>query len=294
MASFKLCLVAALATMAVARTVPMDNKQRREYVQPSIVVPQNDCGYRNIEFDTSLNYFQSNDTVWFYDTDDVSNCHEPDQEGTPCKSSMLFTGSYGNYFGHMPFSVWYDFVQVESSWAVTLRYNYNNGHTVIVDTVACDGYEHASRLTKCMFDEELYSYEFFKYYQFTFFATCTFDIETGYIDFNLDHQSETCVDEYNTINTNRFTLASFEKWSVYEVVVVNSDETEFCNNCVPTTTTYEPVTPTEPCETTTEVPVTPTSTHRPPKPTPTPKPCKNCSGDNIANVNVNVNIDQNQ
>ena len=242
----------------------------------STVIPQNNCGYSNTVFDTSLNTFASNDTVWFYYGDSDSNCGAPN--GNSCNGYMYMTGNYGEHFGYVPYSVWYTFKNVADTWFITLRFNYNNGQTSIVDTVACDGYEHLSTLNRCMFDENLYSFEFYNFYQFDFFTRCSYDTDLDTMAFTLDQQSRTCVGDGN-VNTNRFQLATFQDWCPTDTVVI-TDESEFCPGCVQTTTTEVVPTSTEvPCETT-EVPVPP----------PPAKPaCLSCgSGDNIT-VNVNIN-----
>lgn len=249
-------------------------------------IPQYNCGYSNVDFDTSLNTFAKNDTVWFYG-DDSSNCKTPN--GQPCTGYMYMTGNYGDYFGYMPYSVWYTFKQQQSGdWMVTLRYNYNQGQTSVVDSVICDGNEYKSSLNRCMFNEELYSYEFFKYYQFNFYTTCTYNPDTDTMYFNLDQESRTCVSKDGTTNDNRFTLANFDDWCPKDSFVV-SDENDFCPNCEPKPTTVtETATVTNTATQTETVTNTVTSTSTP-CPTPTPT-CVSCGsgGDNIV-VNVNVN-----
>jgi hypothetical protein len=234
-------------------------------------IPQNNCGYSNVNFDTSLNTFQLNDTIWFYYGSDTSNCAEPN--GVPCDGSMYMTGNYGNYFGYLPYTVWYEFSNFgrkndDIYWVVTLRYNYNGGQTSIADVIPCDGYEYATQLTRCMFDEKIYNFEFFKYYQFFFYTTCTYDFDTQLINFNLDQESRTCTNTNGNVNTNRFNQANFNDWSPVSFTL-RSDEDEFCPDCSPTTTV-------EPTATTTE-------------PVPTEKPCRSC-GDIIINVNVNGDV----
>lgn len=238
-------------------------------------IPQYNCGYSNVEFDTSLNTFANNDTVWFYG-DETSNCGPPGN-GKPCTGSMYFTGNYGDYFGYMPYSVWYTFKLKEGNWMVTLYYNYNGGQTSMVDNVVCNGNEYKSTLTRCMFNEDLYSYEFFKYYQFNFYTTCTYDLDTDSMFFNLEQESRTCVGNDGTTNDNRFTQSQFDNWTPQESFVV-SDVDEFCPNCVPTVTVTNTATATA---TETE---TVTST---PCPTPTPT-CVSCGDSVVVNVNVNT------
>jgi hypothetical protein len=222
-----------------------------------------------------LNTFASNDTVWFYYGDSDSNCGAPN--GNSCNGYMYMTGNYGEHFGYVPYSVWYTFKNVADTWFITLRFNYNNGQTSIVDTVACDGYEHLSTLNRCMFDENLYSFEFYNFYQFDFFTRCSYDTDLDTMAFTLDQQSRTCVGDGN-VNTNRFQLATFQDWCPTDTVVI-TDESEFCPGCQTTTTEVVPTSTEVPCETT-EVPVPP----------PPAKPaCLSCgSGDNIT-VNVNIN-----
>lgn len=245
-------------------------------------IPQYNCGYSNVEFDTSLNTFANNDTVWFYG-DETSNCGPPGN-GQPCTGSMYFTGNYGDYFGYMPYSVWYTFKLTEGNWIATLYYNYNGGQTSMIDNVVCNGNEYKSTLTRCMFNEELYSYEFFKYYQFNFYITCTYDVDTDIMFFNLEQESRTCVGKDGTTNDNRFTLSQFDNWSPKESFVVSDDE-DFCPNCVPTVTETATVTNTATATATETVTNTVTST---PCPTPTPT-CVSCGDGGKVVVNVNVN-----
>lgn len=253
------------------------------------VIPNFNCGYSNVEFDDSLNYFQPNDTVWFFYSDGVSNCAEP-LGGTPCTSLMYMTGNYGAYFGYVPYSVWYDFEKWgDDQWAVTLRYNYNEGQTSIVDTIPCDRSrnERKSQLSRCMFDEDLYSFGFFKHYQFNFYTTCYYNPKLNEVSLNIDQESVTCTDLYDGTNVvNRFNLVSFTGWTPRESIIL-SDEPEFCPNCATatTTTTCEPPTP------------TPTDTYITPVPTETETstetvtlPCLSCQGEGGGNVNVNVII----
>lgn len=245
------------------------------------VIPQYNCGYTDVEFDDSLNTFASNDTVWFY-ADDNANCGPP-ENGKPCNGYMLFTGNYGDYFGYMPYSVWYTFETFNDDWVVTLRYNYNGGQTSIVDTVLCDGNEYKSTLNRCMFNEELYSYEFFKYYQFNFYTTCTYDSDANTMFFNLEQESRTCVSDDGTTNDNRFTLSQFDNWCPQESYV-QSDVDEFCPNCRPTPPPPETQTVTNTVTETTTATATATATVTN-SPTPT---CVSCEGGNNIVVNVNV------
>lgn len=254
------------------------------------VIPNNQCGYTLGDYPTPEYTFASNDTVWFYEPSLPSNCGAPDNTDTPCRGDMVFTGDFGTgpaTNGFNPYTVWYDFTDFgttdESAWVYTIRFNYNQGQTSIVATFPCDGIEYDSELNKCMFDEELYTTDFFKYYRFTFFSTCTYDATRDTIAFDLYQQSETCVGDLGEVNTNKFTLASFTDWYPLESTVV-SDDPEFCPDCsIPTTTdaptTTRVPTTTEPETTTTTAPAI---TENPAAP---PGKCKSCQ-----NVNVTVNI----
>lgn len=252
-------------------------------------IPNNQCGY-TLELYTAPEYtFASNDTVWFYEPSLPSNCVAPNSDDLPCRGDMIFTGDFGASSaasGYKPYSVWYDFSDFgttdQSEWVYTLRFNYDEGQTSIVATFPCDGIEYDSELSKCMFNEELYTADFYKYYRFTFFTTCTYDATASTIAFNVDQQSETCVGLGGEVNTNKFTLASFTDWSPLESTIV-SDDPEFCPDCTtPTTTTDVPESTTTPCETTTTAPAI----------TEAPGKCKSCQNINV-NVNVNTNVSTN-
>lgn len=256
------------------------------------VVPNNQCGYTLELYTEDPEYtFASNDTIWFYEPSLPSNCGAPDSDDLPCRGDMVFTGEFGMgpvTSGYKPYSVWYDFTDFgtleQPEWVYTLRFNYNDGQTSIVATFPCDGIEYESELSKCMFNEELYTTEFFKYYRFKFFSTCTIDPVGGSLTFDLFQQSETCVGLGGEMNTNRFILASFTDWAPLESTVV-SDDPEFCPDCTtPTTTTYDVPTSTETLyeTTTTDAPAI----------TESPGKCKSCQTVNV-NVNVNTNVSTN-
>lgn len=255
------CSTFAYPTQTSSKVVVDDSD-----MDTGLLIPNNQCGYilKNkipMTFD-----FQSNDTVWFFEPDLESNCGAPDSN-IPCRGDMLFTGDFGSDLGYKPYTVWYNFINFgndeQSQWVSTLRFNFNNGQTSIVTTFPCDGIEHESEINKCMFDEKLYRRDFYKYYRFKFFATCSYNYDSDTLDFILFQQSETCLDDYGNTNINKFVLASFENWNPV-TYVINYDVPEFCPNC-------------NPIETTTEVPV--------PTETSTGGNCKSCQ-----DITVNVNI----
>lgn len=253
----------------------------------TVTLPQNNCGYSNVNFDPSYNEnIASNDTVWFYETTLPSNCG-PQTTELGCVSEMYMTGPY-SFLGQVPYAVNYYFNQVGSTTMVSLYYNYNNSATHMIASVPCNGIQDYSiTLSKCMFNEELYQYQFFTHYKFNFYLSCSYDCNTGLVDFNLDQESETCVGGYECEPTrNRFNLVNFNDWSLETVNVDNGASQDFCLPVPPPepTTTVTPPVPTE------TVTVTPTSTV-------TTTTCKSCGGGdvviNIQNSNTNTATSKN-
>lgn len=251
----------------------------------TVVLPQNNCGYTDVKFDTSLNgNLQDNDTIWFYNTLLPSNCGPQDTD-LGCVSEMYMTGPY-SVLGHVPYTVWYYFRNVGSTTLVDLYYNYNNSATHLVGSVPCDGVQdYQMTLSPCMFNEQLYSYQFYTQYKFNFYLSCSVD-DNNNVKFNIDQESLTClggVDDYGNCNIakNRFNLVNFDNWYLENAYVDNGSGPEFC----------PPPSPPEPTFTETD---TPTSTD---SPTPTPTepvgpPCKSCQGNiiiNISTTNSNTN-----
>lgn len=253
----------------------------------TVVLPQNNCGYTDVQFNTSLNgNLESNDTIWFYDTRLPSNCGPQDSE-LGCVSEMYMTGPYSE-LGFVPYTVWYYFTNVGSTTLVNLYYNYNNSATHLVGVVPCDNVEdYLMTLSPCMFSQMFYSYKFFTQYKFNFYLSCSKD-ENNNVHFNLDQESLTClggVDEYGNCNIakNRFNLVNFDNWYLDNAYVDNGSGNEFCPPPPP------PPEPT-PTETTT------TTTTEVPAPTETDTGCKSCQGNiiiTISNTNTNTNVDTN-
>lgn len=249
----------------------------------TVTLPQNNCGYSNVEFDTSLNsQFASNDTVWFFESTLPSNCG-PQNTEQGCVTEMYMTGPY-SFLGYVPYAVNYYFTQVGSTTMVSLYYNYNNSATHMIASVPCNGVQDYSiTLSKCMFTEELYQYQFFTQYLFNFYLSCSYDRRSGLVDFNLDQESLTCIGgpECNYIR-NRFNLVNFNSWYMETAQVDSGSSQEFCQP--------PPMPPTPPPPTTTTVapPVTETVTI---VPTVTTTTCKSCAdGDVVINIqNTNTN-----
>lgn len=251
----------------------------------TVVLPNNNCGYTDVQFNNSLNgNLGDNDTIWFYETLLPSNCGPQDSE-LGCVSQMFMTGPYSE-LGFVPYTVWYYFTNIGSTTLVNLYYNYNNSATHLVGSVPCDNVkDYMMTLSPCMFSETLYSYEFFTQYKFNFYLSCSQDSDNN-INFNLDQESLTCiggVDENGECNVakNLFNLVNFDNWYLDNAYVDNGAGSEFCPP------------PPEPTPTPTET-ETPTHTETPTE-TPTVAPCKSCQGNNIvitiSNTNTNVNTD---
>jgi hypothetical protein len=257
-----------------------------------VSLPQNDCGYSNVEFDTSLNgNLMSNDTIWFYETNLPSNCG-PQESDLGCVGEMYMTGDY-SFLGKLPYTVWYYFSQeVDSIPMVSLYFNYNNSATHLVDTIPCNGVsDYKSTLSKCMFSEELYHYQFYTQYLFNFYTTCSYNADAGTINFNLDQESITCVDgtKCNQVR-NRFNDANFNDWQMKVATVGTGAVQDFCIPPPPPPPTTTDVTDT------TDYPVETTTTDGVPTETETVvvdgKPCKSCHGVviTITNHNENTNV----
>jgi len=245
----------------------------------TVTLPQNNCGYSNVEFDSSYNnQIASNDTVWFMESYLPSNCG-PQTTEQGCVTEMFMTGPY-SFLGNVPYAVNYYFSFIGSTPMVSLYYNYNNSATHMIASVPCNVDDYSITLSKCMFTEYLYHYQFFTHYQFNFYLTCSYDRRSGHVDFNLDQESLTCIGGPECkYNRNRFNLVNFNDWYLETVDVNNGASQDFCQPTPP-----PPVAPT----TTETVTVTPTVT---PTVTTTITTCKSCAnGDvviNISNTNTN-------
>lgn len=241
-----------------------------------VTLPQNNCGYSNVDFNTSLNnQLASNDTVWFYDTNLPSNCG-PQEDNLGCVSEMYMTGPY-SFLGYVPYTVWYYFNQIGSNTMVNLYYNYNNSATHMIASVPCNVDNYPITISKCMFSEELYQYQFFTVYQFNFYLTCNYDTRNAQVYFNLDQESLTCGGGSDCkIVRNRFNLVNFNNWNIKYANVDNGVDHDFC---IPS--------PPPPPEST-EIPditITPTITATVVDPTET-SICKSChDGTLVININ---------
>ena len=262
------------STNDVADSVPtvVDDSDLRPPL--TVTLPQNNCGYSNVEFDPSYNnQIASNDTVWFFESSLPSNCG-PQTTEQGCVTEMFMTGPYA-FLGYVPYSVNYYFSFIGSTPVVGLYYNYNNSATHLIASVPCNTDNYQITLSKCMFTEQLYHYQFFTHYQFNFYLTCSYDRRSGLVDFNLDQESLTCVGgpECNYIR-NRFNLVNFNDWYLETVDVNNGASQDLCQPTpppppLPTTTVAPPVT-----ETVTVTPTVTTTT------------CKSCAnGDVVININ---------
>jgi hypothetical protein len=244
----------------------------------TVTLPQNNCGYSNVEFDPSYNnQIASNDTVWFFESYLPSNCG-PQTTEQGCVTEMYMTGPY-DFLGKVPYAVnyYFSYVGSTSTPVVSLYYNYNNSATHMIASVPCNGVQDFGiTLSKCMFTEELYHYQFFTHYQFNFYLSCSYDRRSGLVDFNLDQESLTCIGGPDCQYTrNRFNLVNFNDWSLETVDVNNGASQDFCQ---PT-----PPPPPPPPTTTVAPPVTQTVTVTP---TVTTTTCKSCAnGDVVININ---------
>lgn len=220
---FTVLIITLFSHYVMGKSVNVPDAQRLTYI------PQHNCGYDNVKYKNNQIYFTSNDTVLFYYYAGVSNCAQPNA-GTPCSSYLRFTGDFGAKYNNnklVPYNVWYDFKLIGKQWFVTLRYNYNNGQTSIIDMIPCDKERHKNTLSKCMFDERLYSYKFFNYYQFSFYTTCSYNSKSG-LSFKLEQQAKTCTGNRIT-NINNFVLAEFSNWKApYESIIIQEDTQEYC------------------------------------------------------------------
>ena len=245
----------------------------------TVSLPQNNCGYSNVDFDTSLNsQFASNDTVWFFDTNLPSNCG-PQESELGCVSEMYMTGPY-SFLGYVPYSVNYYFTQVGSDTLVSLYYNYNNSATHLVGTVPCNGVkDYQFTLSKCMFNEQLYNYQFYTQYKFNFYLSCSYDDSNNQVNFNLDQESLTCVGgpQCNFVR-NRFNLVNFKCWDMKTAYVDNGAGQDFC----PPPPPPPPTTTTVSASTVTVVPTTTVTV----APTVTSTTCKSCNGGDVV-ININ-------
>ena len=266
------------------------------------VLPQNDCGYTNVVFDNSLNTFNANDTIYFYDTNFPSNCG-PQESDLGCVSQMHMTNLY-SVLGFIPYTVWYYFNQVGSTTLVNLYFNYNNSAAFLVGTVPCDGVtDYKMTLSKCMFSEELYQYLFFDYYLFNFYVSCNLD-KYDRVNFNINQESVTCVGGTNSqgncnTNKNLFNLVNFKNWLMVTTEASNGAIEDFCPPPVPSYTSTSSYAPTATTTATAVVTTTSTTTTTSTS-TSTSTTCKSCGGSgdggiviNISNSNSNANNNNN-
>lgn len=266
-------ITSLFALTGLVHSMPVSHRVPKPY---DIQFPYNECGYNpNMLFDTSMNTFSENDTVLFYATDSSdsivwSNCGPQENSDLGCMTQMYMTNAYSS-LGYVPYTVWYNFENVMDNVFVTLRFNYNDTATHVIGTIMCTDsiVEHQYTLDKCMFSQELYSYQFYDYYTFKFYMSCKY--VDNQISFYIDQSSDTCVGN-GVVNNNKFNLVSFDSWSpVYSNVVTDTDT--FCNNCYTTSgyttwTTETPISTEEPYYPWTTETLTPT-----PAPTEETPPC---------------------
>lgn len=182
-------------------------------VNNSITLPTNECGYSNVVYNDSLSQFNPDDTVKFYNFEsDASNCG-PQNTTLGCVHLQHMTGPF-SIFGYNPYIIWYYPYPINNSYTMNLFYNYNGGSTVMVGAVPCDDQLYMLGLTKCAFNQQLFSYQFYKYYLFDFFIKCSYNGTT--MSLKIDESSDTCVgfDEHEKciINHNIATLVDFQDW----------------------------------------------------------------------------------
>jgi hypothetical protein len=175
-------------------------------VNNSVALPTNECGYSNIVYNDSLSTFNSDDTVEFFDfysknTDIVSNCGVPVDNATiGCVHLQHMTGPF-SMFGYAPYTIWYYPYPINNSYTMNLFYNYNGGSTIMVGAVPCDDQLYMLGLTKCAFNQQLFSYQFYKYYLFNFYVKCSFNGTT--MSLKIDETADTCVGFEHTQSSER-------------------------------------------------------------------------------------------
>lgn len=181
-------------------------------INNSITLPTNECGYSNIIYNNSLYQFNQDDTVQFYNFDALTNCG-PQNTTQGCVHLQHMTGPF-SVFGYNPYTIWYYPQIVNDSYSMNLFYNYNGGSTIMVGSVPCDGQLYMLGLTKCAFNQQLFSFQFYKYYLFDFYVQCSYNGTT--MALKIDESSDTCVgfDEHQKciINHNSNTLVNFQDW----------------------------------------------------------------------------------
>lgn len=188
-------------------------------VNNSVTLSTNECGYTNIVYNDSLSTFNSDDNVEFFDfysknSDITSNCGVPDGNNTlGCIHLQHMTGPF-SMFGYAPYTIWYYPYPINNSYTMNLFYNYNGGSTVMVGAVPCDDQLYMLGLTKCAFNQQLFSYQFYKYYLFDFYIRCSFNGTT--MGLKIDETADTCVgfDEHEKclVNHDAVTLVDFKDW----------------------------------------------------------------------------------
>lgn len=220
-------ILSSLVFITTAGSVPLPAPSSSYEIQ----FPSNECGYEHVVFDTSMNIFSDSDTILFYATKN-SNCGPQETSDLGCTSQMYMTNEYYSSLGYIPYTVWYNFENVEENMFVTLRYNYNNTATHIVGTIMCTDtiIKHEYTLDKCMFSQQLYSYKFFDFYKIKFYMSCKYVDDE--ISFYIDQSSHTCVGD--VVNINKFNLVSFDSWYPVTSTVLSNT---FCRDCETTTTT---------------------------------------------------------
>jgi hypothetical protein len=123
------------------------------------------------------------------------------------------TGPF-SIFGYNPYTIWYYPYPVNDSFVMNLFYKFEDGDTIMLGSVPCDGNSYQLGLTNCAFSKQLFSYQFYKYFRFEFFANCTFNGTT--MGFALDESVDTCVgfDDYQKciVNHNSINLVNFQDW----------------------------------------------------------------------------------
>jgi hypothetical protein len=193
-------------------------------VNNSITLPTNECGYSNVVYNDSLSQFNPDDTVKFYNFEsEASNCG-PQNTTLGCVHLQHMTGPF-SIFGYNPYTIWYYPYPINNSYTMNLFYNYNGGSTVMIGAVPCDDQLYMLGLTKCAFNQQLFSYQFYKYYLFDFFIKCSYNGTT--MSLKIDESSDTCVGfersesrerserrehEKCIINHNIATLVDFQDW----------------------------------------------------------------------------------
>ena len=182
-------------------------------VNNSITFSTNECGYSNIIYNNSLSDLNPTDNVVFYNfQSDASNCG-PQNTTLGCVHLQHMTGPF-SMFGYTPYTIWYYPYPINNSYTMNLFYNYNGGSTIMIGAVPCNDNLYMLGLTNCAFNQQLFSYQFYKYYLFNFYIQCGYNGTT--MSLKIDESADTCVgfdtNQKCIVNHNQMNLVDFQDW----------------------------------------------------------------------------------